>query len=171
MKKVIRVLGIDPGLTCTGWGVLEMGGGRLRFVASGAVRPNAKNAMAQRLAELLQTLRDIVDDVRPDEAAVERTFVNANPASALKLGQARAAALIAPAEAGLEVAEYAPNEIKKSVVGVGHADKRQVQDMVARLLPGARAETADAADALAIAICHAHWRGSAGARARLEAAG
>ncbi|MEL7030349.1 MAG: crossover junction endodeoxyribonuclease RuvC [Pseudomonadota bacterium] len=160
MTRTLRLLGLDPGLRRTGWGAIDVAGGKLCFVASGVVSADVGLPMSDRLAEILRGLQKLMDDIRPDEAAVEKTFVNANPASALKLGQARAAALMAPALAGVSVAEYAPNVVKKSVVGAGHAGKAQIQAMVSVLLPGARAETADAADALAVAICHAHWRGA-----------
>jgi len=165
MSHPIRLLGLDPGLRRTGWGAIELTGAKMTFVGSGVVRADAALPMAERLASLLRGLQRLMDEVAPQEAAVERTFVNANPDSALKLGQARAAALIAPALCGVPVAEYAPNVVKKSVVGAGHADKRQIQAMVRALLPGARADTADAADALAVAICHAHWRGARALRA------
>ena len=159
MTEVIRIIGFDPGLRRTGWGVIEQRGARLSSVASGAIAPPADPPMAERLRHLLEKLQAVIAEHAPQEAAVEKTFVNANPASALVLGQARAMALLAPALAGASVAEYAPNEVKKSVVGVGHADKAQVQAMIRVLLPMARPDCADAADALAVAIAHAHARG------------
>lgn len=144
----------------TGWAVIEMRqGGRLGYVASGAAATES-GPLAPRLATLAAALRAVLADWSPDVAAVEKTFVNRDPAGALKLGHARAMALLAPAEAGLEVFEYAPNEVKKTVVGVGHAEKTQVAHMVRLLLPGAAPASADEADALAIAICHAHMAGS-----------
>jgi crossover junction endodeoxyribonuclease RuvC len=138
--------------------VIEVEGSRLRHVASGRISPSAKAKLSERLALLLDGLDRMLEEHRPMEAAVEETFVNRDPRSALKLGQARGVCLVAPARFGLPVAEYAANLIKKSVVGTGHADKTQVSAMVARLLPGSRAESADAADALAIALCHAFHR-------------
>lgn len=167
LAHAVRILGIDPGLRRTGWGVIVSEGPRLRFVASGAVTPPARASLAERLAALSDALDAVITDQRPDEAAVEETFVNSDPRSALKLGQARGVCLVAPARANLPVAEYAANTIKKSVVGAGHAGKVQVQTMVAHLLPGSRAETADAADALAIALCHAFHRRTLALKAAL----
>lgn len=164
MASQLRILGLDPGLTHTGWGVIESAGSHLRFVAAGAVTTTTAEALPARLVRLHEALAALIAEWAPDEAAVEHTYVNRNPAAALKLGQARGIALLAPARAGLPVAEYQAMEVKRAVVGTGHADKVQVQDMVRRLLPGAVAR-ADAADALAIAICHAHHRGT---RAALE---
>ena len=157
MNQVIRILGIDPGLRQAGWGLIEArAGGRLSFVQAGVIKPVTSADLAVRLAQLAQELAKLIEAVRPDTAAVEETFVNANPRSALALGQARGICLAAPALAGLPVAEYPANTIKKSVVGVGHADKAQVQAMIRVLLPKAGVQKADAADALAVAICHAH---------------
>ena len=164
MGETIRILGIDPGLRRTGWGVIACAGQRVSFLASGTLVQAAGGPMAERLFALAEGLERLVEEHRPDEAAVEETFVNTNPRSALILGQARGICLLAPARAGVPVAEYAANQIKKSVVGAGHADKSQVAAMVARLLPGSRAESADAADALAIALCHAFHRQSPAAR-------
>ncbi len=154
----MRLIGLDPGLRITGWGVIDVDGSRLSHVADGTVRPKPGLEMAARLAALCGGLEEIVARFTPDEAAVEETFVNRNPASALKLGQARGVVLLVPARAGLPVAEYPANLIKKSLVGAGHAGKGQVEAMVRVLLPKARPEGADAADALAVAICHAHHR-------------
>lgn len=154
----VRILGIDPGLRCTGWGVIDCDGPRLSFVACGHLTSTSQDPLAARLCELFDGLAGILATYRPREAAVEETFVNDNPRATLKLGQARGMALLAPARAGLQVAEYPPNLVKKAVVGAGHADKRQVQAMIGYLLPKAKVETADEADALAIAICHAHHR-------------
>jgi crossover junction endodeoxyribonuclease RuvC len=158
---VVRILGLDPGLRHTGWGVIEARDNRLRIVADGAVHTTPTAALAERLAELYEGLAAVIEVHAPHEAAVEETFVNKNPHSTLKLGQARGIALLAPARAGLPVAEYQPTLIKKAVVGTGTARKDQVVMMVRTLLPGCTAETADAADALAVAICHAHHRASA----------
>jgi crossover junction endodeoxyribonuclease RuvC len=151
----MRVIGIDPGLRRLGWGVIETDGPRLRHLGCGTVSSGA-GSLAERLCRLYDGLAEIVALYAPDEAAVEETFVNRDGAATLKLGQARGVALLVPARAGLKVAEYAPNAVKKAVVGVGHADKRQVEHMVRMQLPGAEPEKADAADALAVAICHAH---------------
>jgi crossover junction endodeoxyribonuclease RuvC len=155
---MIRILGLDPGLRRTGWGIIAVDGSRLSFVACGTVTSDGKAALADRLAALHDGLVEVIEAHRPDEAAVEETFVNKDAAATLKLGQARGIALLVPAKAGLMVAEYAPNLIKKSVVGVGHADKTQVQAMIKVLLPKAELHSADAADALAVAITHAHHR-------------
>jgi crossover junction endodeoxyribonuclease RuvC len=152
----MRLLGLDPGLRVTGWGVVEAEGNRLSHVADGALKIDARASLAERLANLYGGLQQVLDLHRPDEAAVEETFVNRNPASALKLGQARGVVLLAPAAFGIPVAEYPANVVKKSVVGAGHADKQQIDAMVRMLLPGCAAATPDAADALAVAICHAH---------------
>jgi crossover junction endodeoxyribonuclease RuvC len=152
----MRLLGLDPGLRRTGWGVITVTGNRLVYVADGVIAVKAGRPLAERLSELYRGLVDVLERFAPDAAAVEETFVNKNPASTLKLGVARGVALLAPAERGLPVHEYSANLIKKSVVGVGHADKTQVQMMVRRLLPGCLFQSADAADALAVAICHAH---------------
>lgn len=162
----MRLIGLDPGLRFTGWGVIEVEGNRLRHVAHGVIKVTTEGALSDRLRDLFEGVAAVIEAQRPMEAAVEETFVNVNPGSTLKLGQARGVVLLAPARAGLPVHEYAANLVKKSVVGAGHADKRQVAMMVGRLLPGVVA-TADAADALAIAICHAHHRST---RMRVEAA-
>ncbi|WP_340109079.1 crossover junction endodeoxyribonuclease RuvC [Pikeienuella sp. HZG-20] len=162
----MRVIGIDPGLRRTGWGVIERReGGRLAHIGSGAIATESGD-LAPRLAILAAGLRAVLATYRPGVASVEKTFVNRDPAGALKLGHARAVALLLPAEAGLPVFEYAPNVVKKTVVGVGHADKAQVEHMVRLLLPGAAPESADAADALAIAICHAQHSGAMTLRLR-----
>lgn len=157
---VTRILGLDPGLRHTGWGILETQGNRLRYIAHGTIAPSPQLELAQRLNKLFHGLVEIIQQFNPDEAAVEETFINAvNAASALKLGMARGVVLLAPAFANLTVvAEYSANKVKKSVVGVGHADKDQVAMMVQRLLPTCGPVKDDAADALAVAICHAHYR-------------
>jgi crossover junction endodeoxyribonuclease RuvC len=162
----MRLIGLDPGLRLTGWGVIDVDGNRLRHVAHGVVKVAGERSLALRLSELFEAIAAIVAVQQPAEAAVEETFVNVNPGSTLKLGQARGVVMLAPARAGLPVFEYAANLVKKSVTGAGHADKRQISMMVGRLLPGVEA-TADAADALAVAICHAHHRATA---KRVEAA-
>jgi len=152
----MRLLGLDPGLQKTGWGVVESNGTRLTHVANGTVKSDSKKSLAERLVELHDGLIEVLAEWQPYSCAVEETFVNKNPTSTLKLGQARGIALLVPAQAGLMVAEYTPNHVKKSVVGVGHAGKEQVEAMVKVLLPGVKINGADAADALAVAICHAH---------------
>ncbi len=154
----IRILGIDPGLRNTGWGLIEATGTRLTYVGCGSIHTDAANSLAERLALIHRSIARLVDDERPAEAAVEETFVNRDPQSTLKLGQARGAALAVLALMELPVAEYAANLIKKTVVGVGHAEKAQVQMMVKMLLPASQAKSPDAADALAVAICHASHR-------------
>lgn len=151
----MRLLGVDPGLRFTGWGVIDMDGNRLRHVANGVVK-SGTGELAERLVRLHQGLEQVVKTHCPVSAAVEETFVSRDGQSTLKLGQARGIALLVPALAGIPVSEYAANSVKKSVVGYGHADKDQVAHMINVLLPGAHVESSDAADALAIAICHAH---------------
>ena len=158
MNMPIRILGLDPGLRRTGWGVIACEGMRLSHVAHGVIAPNDKLPFAERLLILFQGVCQVIEAHAPDEAAIEETFVTANGSSTLKLGHARAAAMIAPASLGLPVAEYAAREIKKAVVGTGSADKGQVAFMVARLLPACGALTSDSSDALAVAIAHAHAR-------------
>ena len=156
----VRIIGIDPGLRNTGWGIIEAEGTRLSYVADGSVHSDADAPLATRLLQIHTQLAEILQRHAPDEAAIEETFVNKDARATLKLGQARGAAMLAPALAGISVAEYAPNVVKKSVVGAGHAEKDQVKHMVKVLLPRAELNTADSTDALAIAICHAHHRGT-----------
>jgi len=156
----MRLLGLDPGLRNTGWGVIEAQGNRLSYVADGVICSNAALGLAERLTQLFEGVREIVARFSPGETAIEEVFVNQNPTSTLKLGQARGAVMLPPALAGVPVFEYKPNQIKKSVVGVGHASKDQINLMVRTLLPGCLAASPDAADALAVAICHAHHRPS-----------
>ena len=158
MPKV-RIIGIDPGLRKTGWGVIETEGTRLSYIADGSVHSDSDAPLATRLLQIHNQLVEILQRHTPDEAAVEETFVNKDARATLKLGQARGAAMLAPALAGISVAEYAPNVVKKYVVGAGHAEKDQVKHMVKVLLPRAELNTADSIDALAIAICHAQHRG------------
>lgn len=150
----MRVMGIDPGLRNLGWGVIESHGSRLSHVANGVCRSGSGD-LAARLLDLHQQLTDVLARYQPEAAAVEQTFVNKDGAGTLKLGQARGIAVLVPAQFGLSVGEYAPNTVKKTVVGVGHADKQQIDHMVRLQLPGCDPESPDAADALAIAICHA----------------
>ncbi len=161
----IRIIGIDQGLRRSGWGVIESDGVRLSYVDSGYVASTSDEDLAFRLREIYEGLSSVIASFKPREAAVEETFVNDNARATLKLGQARGMALLAPAMRGIRVHEYPPNLIKKSVVGAGHADKKQIQMMVKMLLPKATFGNADEADALAIAICHAHQRSSPQARA------
>jgi crossover junction endodeoxyribonuclease RuvC len=163
----VRILGIDPGLRRTGWGLIEATGTRLSFVACGTVESSVDADLADRLATLHEGLRIIVRDHAPHEAAVEETFVNKDARATLKLGQARGIAMLVPAQAGLRVSEYAPNQVKKTVVGNGHAEKQQIRLMVKVLLPRAEVHSDDAADALAIAITHAQHRGQISLLARL----
>ena len=167
---LIRIIGIDPGLRRMGWGVVESDGVRLIYVASGHVESDPADELAWRLRTLFEGLSSVLAAWTPREAAVEETFVNDNARATLKLGQARGMAMLAPALKGLKVAEYPPNLIKKTVVGAGHADKKQIQMMVAMLLPKAKFGSADEADALAIAICHANHRASPQALHRAAAA-
>ena len=160
MGEAIRIIGIDPGLRGTGWGIIESLGNSLRFVASGTVRSDDKAPLATRLCQLHDGLAEVLHQEMPQEAAVEQTFVNKDATATLKLGQARGIAMLVPARAGLVVAEYAPNAVKKAVIGVGHGEKKQIHMMVKVLMPKATFNSDDAADALAIAICHAHHRQS-----------
>jgi crossover junction endodeoxyribonuclease RuvC len=161
MAHLIRILGIDPGLRRTGWGLIESEGNRLVHVASGSVETAERDELGVRLLAIHDGLVAVIERYQPHEAAVEATFVNANAAATLKLGQARGIAMLVPAKAGLAVAEYAPNVVKKTVVGAGHSEKAQIRMMIGVLLPKAHPPSEDAADALAIAICHAHHRTSA----------
>ena len=154
----VRILGLDPGLRRTGWGVIVAEGARLRWVAHGVVAPPETAPLSERLLHLLEQVGELCAAHGCEEAAVEEVFVNVNPSSTLKLGHARAAVMLAPARCGLSVAEYAPNLIKKAVVGAGQADKSQIAFMVKRLLPASGEVKADAADALAVAVTHAHHR-------------
>ncbi len=153
----MKILGIDPGLQKTGWGLIVSEGHALKFIASGLIKPDLGLPLGQRLAQIHVGISDLIDRHAPDGAAIEETFVNMNPASTLKLGQARGAALAALSLSGLEVGEYSANKVKKSVVGTGHAGKDQIGMMVRTLLPTSGVVSADEADALAVAICHAHY--------------
>lgn len=171
MAQAIRIIGIDPGLRRTGWGVVETLGNSLRFVGAGTIKSDDKASLASRLCQLHDGLRDIIHQQVPDEAAVEQTFVNKDAVATLKLGQARGVAMLVPALAGLVVAEYAPNAVKKAVIGVGHGEKRQIHMMVKVLMPKSTFDSEHAADALAIAICHAHHRHSVTGRMAAALAG
>src|ERR1700759_4960268 len=159
IRPSIRFFGIDPGLRRTGWGVIEVHGNRLGFIGCGSVEPPDNQPLASRLLAIHEGLAAVLGEHQPAEAAVEQTFVNKDGVATLKLGQARGVALLAPALFGISVAESAPNQVKKPVVGAGHADKNQILMMLKILLPKAEPKSADAADALAIAITHAHHRG------------
>jgi crossover junction endodeoxyribonuclease RuvC len=167
IRHPVRILGIDPGLRRTGWGVIEIDGNRLIFVGCGSVEPPDGLPLASRLLAIHEGLSAVLGDFRPAEAAVEQTFVNKDGVATLKLGQARGVAMLAPAMFGISVAEYAPNQVKKTVVGAGHADKNQILVMLKILLPKAEPKSADAADALAIAVTHAHHRQGAALRMKV----
>jgi crossover junction endodeoxyribonuclease RuvC len=160
MARPIRILGIDPGLRRTGWGMVMIDGNRLSYVACGSLATDDKASLAARLLAIHDGLQKVVTEHAPDEAAVEATFVNKDAAATLKLGQARGIAMLVPAIAGLPVAEYAPNLVKKTIVGAGHCEKAQIRMMIGVLLPKANPQSHDAADALAIAVTHAHHRQS-----------
>jgi crossover junction endodeoxyribonuclease RuvC len=160
-RAPIRILGIDPGLRRTGWGVVTCEGNRLAYIACGSVTTDDKASLAVRLVAIHEGLRAVMEKFQPDEAAVEATFVNRDAVATLKLGQARGIALLVPAQAGLSVAEYAPNLVKKTIVGAGHGEKHQIRMMIGVLLPRADPQSEDAADALAVAVTHAHHRTSA----------
>lgn len=164
---MVRIIGIDPGLRNTGWGIIEQDGQRLTYVADGSLHSDAADGLAGRLLQIHTQLVAVLRQHGPDEAAIEETFVNKDGRATLKLGQARGAAMLAPALLGIPVSEYAPNVVKKTVVGAGHAEKDQVKHMVRLLLPRARMHSADSTDALAIAICHAHHRTGQSLAARL----
>jgi crossover junction endodeoxyribonuclease RuvC len=159
-SQAVRIIGLDPGLRHAGWGIIETAGNALSHVADGVVEANPDLPLAERLLYIHAALTKVIEEFKPDEAAIEETFVSKDARATLKLGQARGVAILVPAAAGILLAEYAPNQIKKSVVGVGHAEKEQIRHMVKVLLPKARPSSPDAADALAIAICHAHHRTS-----------
>jgi crossover junction endodeoxyribonuclease RuvC len=167
IRHPVRILGIDPGLRRTGWGVIEIDGNRLGFVACGSVEPAEGLPLASRLLAIHRGLSDVLSDFQPIETAVEQTFVNKDGVATLKLGQARGVAMLVPAQFGIPVAEYAPNQVKKAVTGAGHADKQQILMMLKILLPKADPQSPDAADALAIAITHAHHRQSSALRLRV----
>ena len=170
-SAAIRILGIDPGLRRTGWGLIEVDGNRLIHVACGSVETRERDSLGLRLVAIHDGLCAVIAEFRPAEAAVENTFVNVNAAATLKLGQARGIAMLVPAKAGLTVAEYAPNVVKKTVVGAGHGEKAQIRMMVGVLLPKADPQSEDAADALAIAVTHAHHRASVMMKVQMKVAG
>ncbi|MCO5731993.1 crossover junction endodeoxyribonuclease RuvC [Rhizobium sp. SSA_523] len=159
MNTPIRIIGIDPGLRRTGWGIIDTLGNSLHFVASGTVTSDGDLDLASRLCQLHDGLAEVVHSYTPHQAAVEQTFVNKDAVATLKLGQARGVVMLVPARAGIPVAEYAPNAVKKAVIGVGHGEKQQIHMMLKILMPKVEFKGNDAADALAIAICHAHNQG------------
>lgn len=167
----MRLLGLDPGLRHTGWGVIEAAGSRLRHIANGAIDSDGARPLEERLLQLCEGVTQVISEFRPAEAAIEETFVSVNGASTLKLGQARGAILLAPARAGIPVAEYPANLIKKSLAGTGHAGKAQIAMMIRTLFPGCELAGADAADALAVAVCHAHHAATARVWGKAAAAG
>ncbi|WP_455479267.1 crossover junction endodeoxyribonuclease RuvC [Bartonella sp. B23] len=169
MAETIRIIGIDPGLRRTGWGIIDLFGNRFQFVAAGTVASDVRCDLASRLCQLYKGLSEVVNQFMPYEAAVEHVFVNKDATATLKLGQARAVALLVPAQANLPVFEYAPNKVKKSVIGVGHGAKEQIHMMVKVLLPRAEFDSSDAADALALALCHSMHRSSLSHRLRIRA--
>lgn len=158
MKTIRTIIGLDPGLRHTGWGIIRQDDNHLSFLAAGQINPPVKLPMAERLNTIYTQLADIIEEFDPSEAALEETFVNKNAASALKLGQARGVAMLVPANQGILVAEYSANKVKQCVTGYGHADKQQIQSMISVLLPSSGKLSEDAADALAVAITHAHYK-------------
>ena len=156
----MRILGLDPSLASTGWGIVEVENNRIRYVADGIIKTDSKEDAAERLVKLHKGVCEVIEMYNPDEAAIEKVFLNTNPESSLKLGQGRGVIMLAPALYGISVAEYEPNKIKKAVVGVGHAQKDQVGMMIRVLLPGCKPKNNDSADALAVAICHNNFRKS-----------
>jgi crossover junction endodeoxyribonuclease RuvC len=155
----MRIIGLDPSLSSTGWGIIEVESNRMKYVADGFIKTDAKMDIADRLAIIHNKLKEIIEVYKPDEAAIEQVFMNDNPTSTIKLGMARGVVILAPALYGISVVEYEPNKVKKAVVGVGKAAKEQVETMVKMLLPGCKPKNNDSSDALAIAICHFNFRG------------
>ena len=158
----MKILGLDPSLSSTGWGVIEVENNRVRYVADGFIATNTKVPIAERLCEINSVLREVIEQYGPNEAAIEQVFLNSNPTSTIKLGMARGVVIMTPAQYGINVTEYEPNKVKKAVVGVGKAEKNQVETMVKILLPGCRPKNNDASDALAIALCHFQYRNAYG---------
>lgn len=155
---MIRILGLDPSLSSTGWGIIEVENNRVKYVADGFIATDTKAPIAERLSQINKVLTEVIENYKPQEAAIEQVFLNANPASTIKLGMARGVVIMTPAQYGISVMEYEPNKVKKAVVGVGKAQKNQVETMVKILLPGCMPKNNDAADALAIALCHFQYR-------------
>ena len=165
----MRFIGLDPGLHKTGWGIIDLNGNHLSQVGDGTVVTDPGCPLAERLVQLQQSLTEVISHFKPDEAAIEETFVNVNPLSTLKLGQARGIVMVVPASQGIPVSEYTPNLVKKTIVGSGHARKEQIEMMVKTLLPGCIPDSSDSADALAVAICHIHHRKFKALKSRIEA--
>ena len=160
----MRILGLDPSLSSTGWGVIEVENNRVRYVADGFIPTSTKSPIEERLCEINKVLREVIECYKPDEAAIEQVFLNSNPASTIKLGMARGVVIMTPSQFGISVREYEPNKVKKAVVGVGKADKSQVETMVKILLPGCKPKNNDSSDALAIALCHFQYRNAYGVK-------
>ncbi len=156
---MVKILGLDPSLSSTGWGVIEVENNRVRYLADGFIPTDVKKPIAERLDEINRALRQVIELYKPEEAAIEKVFLNTNPESTIKLGMARGVVIMTPAQYGISVTEYEPNKVKKAVVGVGKAEKNQVETMVKILLPGCKPKNNDASDALAIALCHFQYRG------------
>lgn len=160
--KYMRILGLDPSLSSTGWGIVEVENNRVKYIADGFIPTDTKLPIEQRLNVINQALREVIENYRPDEAAIEQVFLNSNPTSTMKLSMARGVVIMTPAQFGLSVTEYEPNKVKKAIVGVGKAAKNQVETMVKILLPGCKPKNNDSSDALAIALCHFQYRGMYG---------
>lgn len=158
----MRILGLDPSLSSTGWGIVEVENNRVKYVADGFIPTDTKMPIAERLNDINKTLCEVIETYHPDEAAIEQVFLNANPSSTMRLCMARGVVIMTPAKYGLQVTEYEPNKVKKAIVGVGRAEKSQVETMVKVLLPGCKPKNNDSSDALAIALCHFQYRGAYG---------
>lgn len=154
----MRILGLDPSLSSTGWGIIEVNGNRLQYVADGFIPTDAKKPIEERLEFIFKTLCEVIENYKPQEAAIEKTFLNQNPESSLKLSMARGVVILAPGHYGIPLFEFEPNKVKKALVGVGHADKKQVEMMIKILLPGCQPKNNDSADALAMAVARSHYR-------------
>ena len=159
---MVRILGLDPSLSSTGWGIVEVESNKVKYIADGFISTDTKESIEKRLSLINKALREVIEIYRPDEAAIEQVFLNANPVSTIKLGMARGVVIMTPAQFGINVTEYEPNKVKKAVVGVGKAAKGQVETMVKILLPGCKPKNNDSADALAIALCHFQYRNAYG---------
>lgn len=155
----MRILGLDPSLSSTGWGVIEVNGSRLQYVADGFIPTNPKQPIEERLNLIFRTLCSVIEQYQPQEAAIEKTFLNSNPETSLKLSMARGVVVLAPGYYGIPLYEYEPNKVKKALVGVGHAEKSQVETMIKILLPGCKPKNNDSSDALAMAVAHRHYHG------------
>lgn len=158
----MRILGLDPSLSSTGWGIIEVENNRVKYIADGFIPTDTKAPIEERLNEINKVLREVIEAYKPDEASIEQVFLNSNPTSTIKLGMARGVVIMTPAQYGISVTEYEPNKVKKAVVGVGKAEKSQVETMVKILLPGCKPKNNDSSDALAIALCHFQYRNAYG---------